>query len=83
MALHSNGESINKNLIGKKRVPQLSVSDLEKRVSNLDNEVKEVIERIIQKLESNAVSSQSNLDPVSQGKSIASISLVSATQATT
>jgi hypothetical protein len=61
-------------VIGKKRGPKLDVSDLEKRVNNVEKEVKQVIENIIQTLDSKAGSSQSDLTPKNQGRLIDLIS---------
>jgi hypothetical protein len=61
-------------VIGKKRGPKLGVSDLEKRVNNVEKEVKQVIENIIQTLDSKEGSSQSDLTPQNQGRLIDLIS---------
>ena len=52
----------------------MGVSDLEKRFNIVEKEVKQVIENIIQTLDSNSVSSQSDLTPLNQGKPIDLIS---------
>jgi len=67
-------------VIGKKRGPKLGVSDLEKRVTNAEKEVKQVIENIIQTLDSKGVSSQSDLTPQNQGKPIDLISCSATSQ---
>jgi len=52
----------------------MGVADLEKRVTNANQEVKQVIENIIQTLDSKAVPSQSYLTPLNQGGPIDLIS---------
>lgn len=52
----------------------MGVAELEKRVTNVEKEVKQVIENIIQTLDSKAVSSQSDLNPLNQGRPIDLIS---------
>jgi hypothetical protein len=65
---------VNENMVGKKRGPKLGVSDLEKRASNVDEEVKKAIQSIIQAPESKTVSVRSDLTPKIQGKPIDLIS---------
>jgi hypothetical protein len=52
----------------------MGVADLEKRVTNVEKEVKQVIENIIQTLDSKEVSLKSDLTPLNKGRPIELIS---------
>jgi hypothetical protein len=67
-------------MVGKKRGPKLGVSDLEKRATNVDEEVKQAIKSIIQAPESKAVALRSDLTPKIQGKPIDLISSITTSQ---